>query len=918
MLCGHRIKEDDEMKKLKDKKSISIRNSIVIIFMVSVVVSVVVIGLTVFTSWMSSVHRTTRVIAQDMNHEINQDISHLLQIPYDIIELNEKVLSYGILDFNDDEKLNHFFTGVLESQIDEIYSFSYGTEDGDYYGARRLEEQAIEIMKNDSNTGGRTWYYKLNADNTLSGKILEAEDFDPRTLEWYINAKKAHGPVYSPIYKHYLANDLTVSASWPIYDDKGDMKGVLGAHMLLSGLDAKLTQIVKEKQGYAFVIEKDTEELIANSMGFENFTILEDGSLKRNKVSDILDKTILKGYDQFKSNFKENFMLKDDDDSYFVTVEEYRDNGLNWYIVSAVPYSLFMEDIKINIFNTVIILILATIISVIIYFIITHKLFRPIDTLIETMSKLSAGDLTQRVPISRNDEIGKISAIFNQTAEVMNDLVNHLEASVEERTADLMEANEALQQTKEDLYLILDSTAEGIFGLDIDGNCSFCNNRCIELLGYHHQHDLIGKNMHSMIHHSSVDSASLGYDGCKIMNTLRTGESAFVDNEVFWKADGCFLDVEYYSYPQLKDGILSGAVVTFTDATERRRNEEQIRYLSCHDALTGLLNRGCFERTLKQYDTKSNLPITIMFADLNGLKLVNDVFGHSSGDLLIKKAAEVLKKTCRNEDILARVGGDEFIVLLPRTEPKDAKKIIERVEKELSKERVNGLSCSMALGFDTKSSFYDDIEKVMSSAESEMYHVKMLMKKSFGNDTINTIMNSLQQRSDQERVHSENIARLCEQMGWEMKLSDPDIKKLRDAGYMHDIGKIVLTDEILNNMHELSEYETQMKRQHPVVGYRLLNLFDDTLDLADVVYAHHERFDGTGYPKGLKGDEIPLISRIITLAEYYERLVTRELVLGNLEWEDVYQKIRNGAGTSFDPDLVESFIRMLREYENKK
>lgn len=885
LLSANLIKEDDEMKKLRDKNSISIRNSIVIIFVISVIVSVMIISLMVFTNWITSVRKTTRIIAQDLNHEINQDIGHILEIPYELIEINEKIISHEILNLNDNNKLKQYFTDVLNSLNKEMYSFSYATEEGMYYGAKGMEDK---------------------------------EDFDPRLKGWYQYAKMANGPVYSPVDQHFVEDDLTLSVSCPIYDEKSELKGVLGAHILLSGLDSNLNQIVKEKQGYALIIEKETETMIANSLGFDNFTILEDGSLQRNKISDIPDKTIIKGYEQYKTNLNDNFLLKDRGKSYYVTVEDYSNNGLNWYIVSAVPYSLFTKDIEKNIAIMVILLSLSTIMSVIIYFRITHKLFRPIDSLIEAMNKFSAGDLLQRVSVIRNDEIGKITTMFNQTAEVMNGLVNHLEASVKERTADLVKANEAMQQTREDLYLILDSTAEGIFGLDTNGNCSFCNNRCIELLGYQHQHDMIGKNIHSLIHHSSCNGSRLAYDDCKIMKTLRTGESTFVDNEVFWKADGNYLDVEYYSYPQLKDGALIGAVVTFTDSSERRRNEEQIRYLSSHDALTGLMNRGCFESTLKQYDTKDNLPISIMFADLNGLKLVNDVFGHSSGDLLIQKAAEVLKKTCRTDDVLARVGGDEFIILLPRTEEKDAYKIMKRIEKELSKERINGLSCSMALGVDTKSSHYDDIQKVLSSAESEMYHNKLTMKKSFGNDTINTIMDSLQQRSEEEKVHSENIARLCEQMGRKMNLSDPEIKKLRDAGYMHDIGKIVLSDEILNHKHELSEYENQIKRQHPVVGYRLLNLFDDTLDLADVVYSHHERFDGTGYPKGLKGDEIPLISRIILLAEYYESLISREFVLGNLEWEDVYQKIRNGAGTSFDPNLVECFICMLREYERKK
>lgn len=902
------------MKENHDKKNISIRNSILILFVVSLFVSVIMIGLVVFINWMSSARRTTEIMSKDMNHEINHDINSLLKIPYNMNEVNQKVIQNEIFDIEDDTELVKFFVGVLETQINEIYSFSYGTEEGEYYGARRNAEGNIEFMVNNQKTGGQTWYYPVDENYVLGDPVNKTESFDPRTRIWYQEAKEAQGLVYSPIYKHFVVDDLTVSASCPIYDKNGELKGVLGAHMLLSGIDRNLSDIVSNKKGYAFIIEKDTEQLIANSFGLKNFTVSEDGTVVRNQISNLGDQTIINGYERYKKNHDEHFLLQGESDSYYVDIIEYSANGISWLIVSAIPYSLFMNDIKVNILNTVIILILTGLVSIIIYSYFTKKLMQPINNLIRAMERFSSGELTERVEIHRNDEIGKMSNMFNQMADKMNHLVNHLETSVQDRTYDLIKANENLLRTKEELYLILDSTAEGIFGLDLSGNCTFCNNRSIEMLGYQHQQDLIGKSMHSLIHYCQEDGKELTQDGCKIMNTLITGESVFVDNEVFWRADGSCFDVEYYSYPQLKDGILSGAVVTFMDSTERKKSEEQIRYLSSHDALTGLMNRGSFERIIEQYDIKSNIPISILFADLNGLKLVNDVFGHTSGDLLIKKAAEVLKKTCRNQDVLARVGGDEFIVLLPHTEPKDAQKIVERVQTELLKEKVNGLTCSMALGFDTKTSSYDDIEKIMSSAESEMYHAKLLMRKSFGADTINTIMSSLQQKSQREKVHSEHIAALCEQMGIEMELSDPEIKKLRDAGQLHDIGKIVLPDDILTKEEDLTEYESQLKSQHPVIGYRLLNLFDDTLDLADVVYAHHERWDGTGYPKGIKEDEIPLISRIIALAEHYERLVTKELVAGNIKQDEIADKIREGSGSSFDPGLVEVFIHMVKTY----
>jgi diguanylate cyclase (GGDEF)-like protein/PAS domain S-box-containing protein len=867
----------------------------------------------VFINWMTFAGKTTKMMSEDMNHDISQQIDVLINMPYRNNEVNQKLISSGVVDLSEEGTRETFFACILQSLDKEVYSFSYGTESGEYYGARRNDNGIIEVMKNNKETSGHTWYYSVNEDMSADQIIMKTEPYDPRSRDWYRVAKNSGEPIYSSVYKHFIMNDLAISAALPIYNENGLLQGVLGTHILLSGIDNFLSDIVGNKDGFALIIDMNTEELIGNSFNEANFIIQEDGLIKRYKLEDIGTPDMKEGYEQYKNNPNELFLYNGDKENYYFNVMEYHKNGLDWLLISAIPSSFFMDDIVINIYSTVLIMLIAILISFIVYYISTKKLMKPLGNLIIAMEQLSSGELSKRVPISKYNEIGKIAMMFNKMADKMNHLVNNLETTVQERTSDLIKANDALKTTQDELYLILDSTAEGIFGLDTDGNCTFCNDRCIELLGYKHQEDLVGKNMHLQIHHSYRDGKPMPMEDCKIINTLSEGAMVHVFDEVYWRADGSCFDVEYYSYPQLKDGKLIGSVVTFMDITERKKNEEQIQYLSCHDPLTGVMNRRCFEEVIKKCDVKTNLPISVIFADLNGLKLVNDIFGHASGDILIQKSAEILKESCRGSDVIARVGGDEFVIMLPKTDTNEAEGIVEKIRTYLSIEKVNGIKCSMALGVDTKVSSYQNIENIMRNAESEMYKEKTLSRKKFANEALSTIINLLQERSKNEKIHSENVAVLCERMGRAMGLSVTEIKKLHDSGYMHDIGKIVLEDSILSKEENWTKNEEQLVMQHSVIGYRILNIFDDTLDLADDVYAHHEKWDGSGYPKGLKGDEIPMKARIIALVESYDRKLAKVKEVNSEAIERILLEIREGSGKLFDPKLTEVFIDMIRK-----
>jgi len=530
----------------------------------------------------------------------------------------------------------------------------------------------------------------------------------------------------------------------------------------------------------------------------------------------------------------------------------------------------------------------------------------------------ACGDTTRRV---REEDCGpwrQLAEGFNRMADAISSRIRSLETELEQRSRALDQAAERSAQEEYRLLQLLDSAAEAIYSIDAQGACTFCNSSCLKLLRYGSRDDLLGTNIHRKIHYSLPDGTPLIPEECPILQAIAQGRTMEGGEEVFWRADGTPLAVEYRAYPQIRDGKIIGGIVTFLDTTERKKRDEEIRYLSNYDILTGLMNRRCFDETRAALDRPENYPLSVIFTDINGLKLTNDIFGHAVGDALIKKSSEILRASCRRTDVIARMGGDEFIILLPRTSREEAENVIERICSGFSSERISAVKCSIAVGLDTKRTSAESLEDVIANAENAMYKDKITLRKSVNRGMIDTLIETLHARSPEEGRHSVAVSELCGEIGTALRLSKPVVNKLKRAGYLHDIGKIVVSEDILIRKYGLSADEEASMRQHSVVGYRILNLFDDTLDLAEDIYSHHEWWDGTGYPRELKGEEIPLLSRIISVAEVYERI----LHIGDLPPEEKRQRaieaLRSSAGKRLDPQIVEVFLQMMeRKGEGK-
>ena len=347
------------------------------------------------------------------------------------------------------------------------------------------------------------------------------------------------------------------------------------------------------------------------------------------------------------------------------------------------------------------------------------------------------------------------------------------------------------------------------------------------------------------------------------------------------------------------------------DITSRKKAEEEVLYLSYYDQLTGLYNRRFYEEELKRINTIRNLPITLVLADVNGLKLTNDAFGHSLGDNLLKKIAQVFKKECRTEDIVARIGGDEFVFLLPKTDGTEAQKIIERINNSISEKQRENIICSVSFGWATKHYLKEDIRKIFMRAEDYMYRNKLAESTSMRNETIKLITKTLYQKNRREQLHCERVSKLCELIGNAMRLTPDSVRELKMAGLLHDIGKIGIDEGILNKNGRLTDAEWADMKRHPEIGYHILRSVNEFAPIAKYVLHHHERIDGTGYPRHLKDEDIPMQSKVISIADAYDAMTSHRPYREDLSLSEVVAEFKRNSGSQFDPDILKVFIDQI-------
>jgi diguanylate cyclase (GGDEF)-like protein/PAS domain S-box-containing protein len=360
-----------------------------------------------------------------------------------------------------------------------------------------------------------------------------------------------------------------------------------------------------------------------------------------------------------------------------------------------------------------------------------------------------------------------------------------------------------------------------------------------------------------------------------------------------------------------KYDTLIGYILASKDITEYKRREEEIRYLSYHDQLTGLYNRRFYEEELKRLDTKRNLPMAIIMGDVNGLKMINDSLGHDKGDELLTKVAQTMKDGCRSDDIVARLGGDEFVVLMPQTNAEQVEQIIKRIHELLTREKIDTLDITVAFGYEVKTTEDEALHDIVKAAEDHMYQYKLLNSENSRKNTIDLIMNALYEKNNREMLHSKRVGELCEAIAMKMNFEKETVYHIKIAGLMHDIGKIGIDDKTLNKPGKLNDEEWDAIKQHPEIGKRILSAVNEFADIGDFIFEHQEKWDGTGYPRGLKGSQILLQARIIAVADAYDAMTSHRSYGRELSEDEAITEIERCSGTQFDPDIARIFVEKV-------
>lgn len=366
----------------------------------------------------------------------------------------------------------------------------------------------------------------------------------------------------------------------------------------------------------------------------------------------------------------------------------------------------------------------------------------------------------------------------------------------------------------------------------------------------------------------------------------------------------------------INNSDIHGVLINFHDITESKRRENKILYLSYHDTLTGLYNRAFFDEEKARLDTGRQLPISIIMGDVNGLKLTNDAFGHNEGDKLLMAIAQILKASCRKEDIIARTGGDEFCILLPQTTGDIAQSICERIKnlcKDYNIKTPNGLAIqpSISLGYATKTTESKHIDSIQKDAEDFMYKRKLLEHKSTHGSIISSIKATMNETSQETEEHSERMIKLSRALGHEMNLSEQELVDLDLLSTLHDVGKICIHEKILSKPGKLSDEEWIEIKKHPEMGCRIAQSSSELMRIAQYILYHHERWDGGGYPSGIAGEDIPLLSRIIAVVDAYDAMTQNRPYRKALSKEIAVSEIVLNSGTQFDPAIARIFVEKV-------
>jgi PAS domain S-box-containing protein/putative nucleotidyltransferase with HDIG domain len=699
----------------------------------------------------------------------------------------------------------------------------------------------------------------------------------------------------------------------------------------------------------------------------------------------------------------------------------------------------------------------------------------PKSTYADMWSHLTRGETWKGEFINRRKDGSEYieGALISPVFQADGRMTHYL--AIKENVTERRQAEDALRDSRESLNLLLNSMAEGAYGVDNNGNCTFVNRAFLEMLGYQNDNEVLGKHIHELMHYSLPDGSPYPESECRVCEAYRTNQSSNVTDEVFWRKDGVAIPVEYWSHPIVSDGVVIGAIATFVDITGRKAADTKIHRLTqlyatlsqCNEAIVRstsmeeLFPQIC--RAAVQYGgmkmawiglvdeaSKRVRPVASYGTDteyLDGIQITvepGDPFGHGpigtairdnqpswcqdfqhspamapwrkriikagwksaaslpllrngtpigtltlyadtlnafdddARRLLLEMAMDIsfaldnfarearrkraeqdlidseqrfrglveqsLAGICiiqngilayvnpRSVEILGQGTAHELLGLDPLqfTAEADRGKVAESIRQLHDKEaqsialefsvlRQDGVTTTV--GASVSAAIYHGREAIIGQIqdisekkrdEERIQRYVTQLEHAFMN-TIEVATTLLEMRDPYTAGHEKRVAQIAVAIATELGLDAHRIEGLRVGGYIHDIGKIIVPAEILTKPRRLTAAEYELVKGHPQAGYDILKNVDFPWPVADIAYQHHERMDGSGYPRGLKGEEILLEARITAVADVVETMASHRPYRAGLGIEQALAEIEGGSGTLYDPVIVEICLRLFRK-----
>ncbi len=531
-------------------------------------------------------------------------------------------------------------------------------------------------------------------------------------------------------------------------------------------------------------------------------------------------------------------------------------------------------------------------------FIIRH----PVNRLLGATQQLAQGDLSVRTgPSYRSGEIGQLALAFDQMAD-----------SLQWREEEHKRAEEALRESEEHYRRIIETAEEGIWIIDGEKIVVFTNKKIVQMIGYTPD-EMRGK---SFLEFTDEEGRALIESKMKDYPLRLNGQYDFK----FRRKDGTDLWTIMSISPIFdKTGENHSALIMVTDITERKKAEEQLKYLSLRDPLTGLYNRAYFEEGMRRVDINRFFPVGIIICDVDGLKLINDTLGHNAGDSILMAAAEIIKECFRGSDVAARVGGDEFAVLLPNANRAVVESACRRMRDAISKYNASHLDLlvSLSIGFAVSGEKSITMNDLYKEADHNMYREKLNCSQSARKSIVHTLKKALEARDFMAEGHANRLKALIATFAPRINIPKHVVEDLLLFAQFHDIGKVGVPDSILFKPEKLTPEEyTEMKR-HSEIGYRIAQSSPDLAPIADLILKHHEWWNGKGYPLGLKEEEIPLGCSILAIADAYESMTSLRPYRKPMSHRDAINELKKCAGTQFNPELVGKFVQLILSQKGK-